>query len=214
MPHYKLTYLNGKGRAELVRLIFAAANVKFEDVRIEIKDWPVEKQKFRFLQVPILDIDGVQLNQTIAIAQYLAREFHLAGKTNLEDAQCLALAEQVKDLLDVAFDFRFRERDATRKAEKKQAFENGALKTMLPALEAHFKENVSKAGYVVGSSLTWADLAVYNILELVQHYLDRKDDFLAPYPTLAAHSTFIRSLPRIKKYLESHPGCPETAWMK
>lgn len=38
MPSYKLTYFNGRGRAELARLIFAAAGVPFEDERIS--DWP------------------------------------------------------------------------------------------------------------------------------------------------------------------------------
>ena len=43
MPTYKLTYFNLKGRGELSRLIFAAADVKFEDVRINMADWPKMK---------------------------------------------------------------------------------------------------------------------------------------------------------------------------
>lgn len=43
MPSYKLTYFNGKGRAEVTRLIFAQAGVEYEDVRIEIPDWPKYK---------------------------------------------------------------------------------------------------------------------------------------------------------------------------
>ena len=38
MSSYKLTYFNGRGRAELARLIFSAAGVSFEDERIS--DWP------------------------------------------------------------------------------------------------------------------------------------------------------------------------------
>ena len=41
MSNYKLTYFNGRGRAELSRLIFAAAGVEFEDERIN--DWPANK---------------------------------------------------------------------------------------------------------------------------------------------------------------------------
>jgi len=37
---YKLTYFNGRGRAELSRLIFAQAGVQYEDVRVEHSDWP------------------------------------------------------------------------------------------------------------------------------------------------------------------------------
>jgi hypothetical protein len=40
MSVYKLHYLNGRGRAEVIRLIFAAAGQKYEDYRIELSDWP------------------------------------------------------------------------------------------------------------------------------------------------------------------------------
>lgn len=38
MPNFKLTYFNGRGRAEISRLIFAVAGAPYEDIRI--KDWP------------------------------------------------------------------------------------------------------------------------------------------------------------------------------
>lgn len=37
---YKLMYFDGRGRAELIRLIFAAANTKYEDIRIDVMSWP------------------------------------------------------------------------------------------------------------------------------------------------------------------------------
>ena len=39
MPNYKLTYFNGRGRAELIRLIFAQAGVEYEDNRIVKEQW-------------------------------------------------------------------------------------------------------------------------------------------------------------------------------
>ena len=41
MVKYSLHYFNGRGRAEISRLIFAAAGVEFNDHRIE--DWPKTK---------------------------------------------------------------------------------------------------------------------------------------------------------------------------
>ena len=38
--YYRLTYLNYKGRAELIRFILAYAEVDFEDCRIEPEEWP------------------------------------------------------------------------------------------------------------------------------------------------------------------------------
>lgn len=39
MSQYKLIYFNGRGRGELIRLIFAAAGVDFEDYRINMEEW-------------------------------------------------------------------------------------------------------------------------------------------------------------------------------
>lgn len=43
MPAYKLYYFNAKGRAEVCRLLFAAAGAKYEDIRIEGTEWPKKK---------------------------------------------------------------------------------------------------------------------------------------------------------------------------
>lgn len=43
MVHYKLTYFNLRGRAELSRLILHHAQVPFEDFRFERAEWPQHK---------------------------------------------------------------------------------------------------------------------------------------------------------------------------
>ena len=43
MVHYKLTYFNLRARAEILRLIFAVADEKYEDVRVEDDKWPALK---------------------------------------------------------------------------------------------------------------------------------------------------------------------------
>ena len=42
MVNYTLNYFNGRGRAEISRLILAAVGVDYNDVRIE--DWPKGKE--------------------------------------------------------------------------------------------------------------------------------------------------------------------------
>ena len=37
---YKLIYFNVTGRAEMIRTMFAAAGVEYEDERIKMADWP------------------------------------------------------------------------------------------------------------------------------------------------------------------------------
>ena len=40
---YKLTYFDGPGRGELIRLVFSAAKVEFEDDRFAFDAWPTIK---------------------------------------------------------------------------------------------------------------------------------------------------------------------------
>lgn len=45
MSIYKLTYFNGRARAELTRLIFNAAGVNFIDERISYAKWKESEKK-------------------------------------------------------------------------------------------------------------------------------------------------------------------------
>ena len=45
MSIYKLTYFNGRARAELTRLIFNAAGVKFIDERVSAEYWKERGKK-------------------------------------------------------------------------------------------------------------------------------------------------------------------------
>ena len=40
MSTYELVYFNGRGLAEVSRLLFQAAGQQFVDTRIEMADWP------------------------------------------------------------------------------------------------------------------------------------------------------------------------------
>ena len=39
MSTYKLYYFNARGRAEVARIIFAQAGVKYEDIRFQKEEW-------------------------------------------------------------------------------------------------------------------------------------------------------------------------------
>ena len=73
MVHYKLYYFNGRGRAELSRLIFAAAGQKYEDIRFERDEWPQYKRRSPLGHAPYLEVvqDGkvFQLAQSITIGK-------------------------------------------------------------------------------------------------------------------------------------------------
>jgi glutathione S-transferase len=49
-------------------------------------------------QIPVLEFDGQVLSQSLTIARFLAKEFGLAGKTNLEQAQADMVIDTGNDL--------------------------------------------------------------------------------------------------------------------
>ena len=81
MTQFKLLYFNGRGRAEYLRLILAAANQKYEDARIEMSEWPKLKASTPFEQIPILEVrDGSNvtvLSQSNAIGKKYSIVYHL-----------------------------------------------------------------------------------------------------------------------------------------
>ena len=56
-PTYKLTYFNGRGRAEIIRLVLTAADVPFEDYRIDHADFAkVKESNASLLQCRFYDV--------------------------------------------------------------------------------------------------------------------------------------------------------------
>ena len=49
-------------------------------------------------QLPVLNYNGVEISQSMAIARFLANEFGLAGKTNLEKARADMIVDCVLDM--------------------------------------------------------------------------------------------------------------------
>lgn len=71
MAEYKLYYFDFKGRAEVIRLVFALAGQKYEDIRFSKDKLDEYKDKTPFGQVPVLEIiegtDKVIMAQSISI---------------------------------------------------------------------------------------------------------------------------------------------------
>ena len=48
MATYKLIYINARGRAETIRLIFAEAGVEYEDVRVSLQELQATREGLSF----------------------------------------------------------------------------------------------------------------------------------------------------------------------
>lgn len=50
-----------------------------------------------FGQVPILEIDGKMMNQSMAIARYVAKQVNLVGKNDLEALEIDSIVDSIND---------------------------------------------------------------------------------------------------------------------
>ncbi|CAJ0606960.1 unnamed protein product [Cylicocyclus nassatus] len=202
MIQYKLIYFDGRGTAEIARQLFVVAAQPYEDERINKADWQKLKPEMPFEQLPVLEVSGQQLAQSYAICRYLARQFGYAGKTPFEEAVVDSIADQMKDymveikpFLKVVWGFE----EGDLEALKKDVFLPARGKLFL-FISKFLKGNPS--GFLVGDSLTWADLY---LAEHVAVFGEQFPEMLEGYPEIKAHSERIHSHPLLKNWIETRP---------
>lgn len=204
MSTYKLYYFNGRGRAEIARLIFAAAGQKFEDIRYDRSEWPAHKAEMPLGQMPVLEYEGVKIPQSMSIARFLAKQFGLAGKDNLEQAKVDAIVDTSIDLAMKFIAIHFQS-DENKKAEEMKTFLADELPKHLTNLEILAKLYSSGGHFFVGNHLTWADLEVY---DMIGHLYEKNPDILQAFPWLQKHRHEVENQPNIAEYLKNRPETP------
>ncbi|CAF1226849.1 unnamed protein product [Didymodactylos carnosus] len=130
MSKYKLYYFDTRGRAEIIRLILTQAGHPFDDIRYGHDEFQAHhKHEMPLEQMPVLEIISDQhqqkpskLPQSLTIARYLAKEFDLAGKTNLQQAQVDSVVDTMMDLLQQFMIKVFHVQDPEKRETSKQEF--------------------------------------------------------------------------------------------
>jgi len=202
MSTYELIAFNSRGRAETIRLIFAAAGVDYEDVRVESDQWPTMKPSTPFGQLPVLKVDEIQLSQTNAIARYLGRKFNLAGKTELDQARGDMIVDCLVDTVTPIVAF-IMEKDESKKADIMKKYRDEQLPAYLTKIEAILTANHDGEKFFVGDEVTWTDLLFLNYIDWI--CLMCGVDPLAKHSKLAALKVRIERLPKIASWIEKRP---------
>ncbi|XP_062520513.1 glutathione S-transferase 1-like [Corticium candelabrum] len=201
MPSYKLTYFNGRGRAELARLLFAQAGAAFEDVRIKPADWPALKPTTPLGCLPLLEVDGAKLCESKAIAAFIALQFGLHGDSNMDKASVQMIVCVVRELQDKIYDA-LMSKDEAKKAELMKKLVEETIPKVSGQLEALLKQNGT--GWFVGKKVTLADIAVFDVFDELTAV---KPDAVSAdkTPLLVAVVAKVKALPNVAKWLEDRP---------
>ncbi|GFR73989.1 glutathione S-transferase [Elysia marginata] len=147
--------------------------------------------------MPVLEVDGEMLAQTVAICNYLAREFGLYGKTNMESFQIDQVVCLVEDFISATVKIIY-EKDDAKKAELMQTYKE----LECPKFMGHFENLLLKngTGHFVGSEITLADIYVYDLMWALHA---RDANILNNFPLVKQHQDKIGSLPQIKAYVDA-----------
>ena len=201
---FKLYYFNFQGRGELIRLILAASDRPYNDIRFDYNQWPQYKSKMILGQCPVLELsDGTQIPQSLAIARYLAHETGLAGSNNLEAAKIDAIVDAQHSINETFYMKFFFEKDETRKAQEKEKFINEIIVNHVENLGKLKKAYSQNEKYFVGNKLSWADLYIFQSIEGLSRAVPQvKEKFGDQFKPLM---DAIYENEKIKKYLDNRP---------
>ncbi|GAV03519.1 hypothetical protein RvY_13928 [Ramazzottius varieornatus] len=201
---FRFYYFDIRCRGELARFILGAAGVDYEDIRVNLASWPALKDDTPFKTLPVLDFNGVQLGQSMAIARYLATEFGLRGRTPYEQALADSVAEAADDVLASHLEFMFEER-SSKKENMKRVFMESTLPDFLLYLDQFQKVYSEEYGYIVGSKLTYADLAVYSLLEQLMSATIIDMNYFSYYKYPTELRKRIMSNGKLMRYINNRP---------
>ncbi|EZA53007.1 hypothetical protein DMN91_002419 [Ooceraea biroi] len=199
MTKYKLRYFDVMGLGEPIRFLLSYGGLEFEDIRVDRGAWTKMKPTMPFGQLPILEIDGKVYSQTLPICRYLAKQYDLSGKTDLDALEIDAVANALHDLRKQIALF-YRETDEVLKAKKKKE----VLSTVVPFYLEKLEELASKnGGYLHGGELSYADLFFVAIADSLSNACEL--DITRGKPNLKSLREKVLALPGIKTWVEKRP---------
>ncbi|CAK1541325.1 unnamed protein product [Leptosia nina] len=192
----KLHYFNVNGLAEPIRYILHYAGQKFEDVQYDFKKWPIQtvKDSLPYGQLPMYEEGGKTLNQSLAIARYIAVQANLLPADVWEQAELDAVVFNIYDFWSKVVVF-IKETDPVKKA----AFKKEILEEFINFFFNRFEKELKKNNGYFGKKLSWADFVFVGIVEATNLFLGI--EVQKQFPTVNALVTKVRSLPGVKEYI-------------
>ncbi|XP_072944941.1 uncharacterized protein [Epargyreus clarus] len=200
MPKYVFYYFPVKALGESVRLLLAYGGEDFEDNRVTPDKWPEFKPKTPFGQMPVLEIDGKQYTQSVALSRYLGKKNGLAGDDLLQDLEIDQNVDFVGDLRAKGALVHY-ETDEQVKEKKFEESSKNVFPVLLEKLDELIKKN---NGHIAAGKLTWGDFVFAGMLDYLKVML-RMPDLEDKYPSIKQVVDAVYSLPKVKAYADAAP---------
>ncbi|KAJ9465834.1 Glutathione S-transferase 4 [Diplonema papillatum] len=209
-PTIKVSYFPFPGRGEPVKLALAVGGIPFEDNMLPPPAWGAMKAKVAPLQLPLMEVDGKQVSQSIAMFRYACKLAKVDGKPLYpEDPLEALLVDELTDQVSEVFaplpaTFAItdqKEKEAARAALVKQG---GASEKWAAFLDG--KLAGSKSGFALFDRLTMVDLMIFlNFAPFRNGFFDGipKDcfDHLAH---VSKHKEKIANIQQVKDYYKDN----------
>ncbi|GAB1598767.1 S-crystallin 4 [Argonauta hians] len=215
MSDFTLYYFNGRGRAEVCRMLFAVAGVPYNDRRIEFSEWNNFRKKMTCSMMPVLEMQKCQIPQSMAISRYLAREFDLHGRNNLEMAQVESITDSLYQILNIHIRI-YHEMDGRLVSQKspnvlhnpisntRKLFEQ-TCNNILPYLEDTLKKCNGGDEFFCGNKMLLCDIMCFAALE---NPVIENPRLLEEFPKLQALRQRVGNHPKIACYLSKRNATP------
>ncbi|XP_053597232.1 glutathione S-transferase-like [Microplitis demolitor] len=150
-------------------------------------------------QVPVLEVDGKKINQSVAICRYLAKQYGLAGKDDWQNLEIDATVETIHDIRAKIAAYHY-ETHLEAKEARYEPLVTEILPFYLSRLDSQVKNN---GGYMIDGKLTWADLVFVALLDYLNFMA--KFDITEKYDNLTCLKKKILDIPGIKSWIERRP---------
>jgi len=190
----KLHYFPGRGRAETTRWMLAINHIKFDNVPIETPEMLLALRasgKLPFDQMPLLEIEELNLSQSSAMIRYLARSGEYYGSTEEDVVWCDMIAGAVADFAETSLQAPFQ---PTKEIAVK------SLQERFNKFGPRFESRLYKNGLCAGIKLTFADVllaeAINSYLEWIPNILDKTpflNDLYKKVITTSGISAYLKS---------------------
>jgi prostaglandin-H2 D-isomerase / glutathione transferase len=194
-------------RAEASRIALHMGGIPFEDVRPNRQEFLAMKTsgELPYGQLPVLDVDGVRIAQSVAIARFCGKQ---AGLYPVDDD---VAAARVDELLDTATQITavFGPSMRTKDVEERMRLRTRLSEVTLPKWLGFLEQRLGDGPYFVGEQLTIADLVMWRVMGwLSGGALDGiSTDILDDFPGLTRHFQSVDALEPVRSWMASHyPG--------